>query len=139
MPVWLYRARLGVLLGHRFVLVHHVGRKTGKPRQAVLEVAGYHPDTGAIDVVAGFGPGSDWYRNLLVHPDTQVQFGADQITVRARPLAPEETAEVLAGYAAAHPRAARRIAASMGFQVDGSEDGYREVGAKLSALRLSPA
>ncbi len=37
-PIWFYRLGLGGLLGRRFVLLNHIGRKSGQPRQAVLEV-----------------------------------------------------------------------------------------------------
>jgi hypothetical protein len=33
MPIWLYRARLGFLLGHRFVYVAHRGRVSGARRE----------------------------------------------------------------------------------------------------------
>jgi hypothetical protein len=36
LPIWLYRLRLGWVLGARFLLVHHVGRRTGLPRRVVL-------------------------------------------------------------------------------------------------------
>ena len=35
LPVHLYHARLGVLLGHRFLLLVHTGRKTGLHRETV--------------------------------------------------------------------------------------------------------
>ncbi|HCU92327.1 MAG TPA: nitroreductase family deazaflavin-dependent oxidoreductase, partial [Actinobacteria bacterium] len=62
LPVWLYRARLGWLLGHRFVLINHIGRTSGRVRQVVVEVAEHDRVSGAVAVVSGFGPGSDWYR-----------------------------------------------------------------------------
>ena len=37
-PVWLYRLGLGGLFGKRMLLLNHTGRKSGLPRQAVLEV-----------------------------------------------------------------------------------------------------
>jgi len=43
LPVHLYHARLGVLLGHRFLLLVHTGRKTGAARETVLEVLHYDP------------------------------------------------------------------------------------------------
>ena len=43
MPIGLYRLRLGWLLGDRFLLLHHTGRKSGLPRQAVVEVVTREP------------------------------------------------------------------------------------------------
>ena len=37
-PIWLYRARLGFVMGHRMLLLEHIGRKSGARRYAVLEV-----------------------------------------------------------------------------------------------------
>jgi hypothetical protein len=54
-PVWLYRARLGGLLGHRFLLLTRSGRRTGRPRQTVLEVVRRDPSSGAWLVPSGFG------------------------------------------------------------------------------------
>jgi hypothetical protein len=41
LPIWLYRLRLGWLLGNRFLLLTHVGRKTGLPHQTVVEVVSH--------------------------------------------------------------------------------------------------
>jgi len=37
-PVHVYHWRLGCLFGHRFLLLTHIGRRTGKRFQTVLEV-----------------------------------------------------------------------------------------------------
>jgi deazaflavin-dependent oxidoreductase (nitroreductase family) len=70
LPIWLYRARLGGLLGRRFVLIHHTGRTSRLARQVVLEVVERERASGAVVVAAGFGPRTQWYRNLLAsrHP-----------------------------------------------------------------------
>lgn len=137
-PVLVYRANLGILLGHRFVLINHIGRTSGKRRQTVVEVAMTEARTGAVSVVSGFGPGADWYRNLLAHPDASIHLGARRMDVRAVGLPPEQAARVMADYARRHPRLARRLARFMGFAVDGSEKDYLEAGRRLPAVRLEP-
>jgi hypothetical protein len=37
-PIWIFRARLGFLFGTRLLMLEHIGRKTGLPREVVLEV-----------------------------------------------------------------------------------------------------
>ncbi|MFW6034053.1 MAG: nitroreductase family deazaflavin-dependent oxidoreductase [bacterium] len=138
LPVWLYRARLGVLLGTRFVLINHVGRKTGRWRQVVVEVVDRDPATGAVTVASGFGPDADWYRNLLAHPQATIQLGSRSATVRAVPLSEDGAAEAMARYARRHPRAARGLSALMGFRVDGSKADYLEAGRRIPMLRLEP-
>ena len=54
-PIWFYRLRLGSLLGGRFVLLNPIGRQTGKPRQAVLEVVHHNKEAGAYVMVSGCG------------------------------------------------------------------------------------
>lgn len=127
MPIWLYRWRLGWLLGQRFLLLHHVGRKSGLPRQAVIEVAGYDAGTDTYLVAAGFGPKSDWYRNLQQTPDVTIQVGRRSLPVTARLLSPAESGEAMVRYAQQHPQAARALARVLGFTVSGTSEEYRQL------------
>jgi deazaflavin-dependent oxidoreductase (nitroreductase family) len=86
LPSLLYRAHLGWLLGHRFLLVTHRGRKTGRVHQTVLEVARYDPTTGESIVVAGWGAKTDWYRNLQANPALAIQTGRERYRRRAAGL-----------------------------------------------------
>jgi len=62
-PIWLYRARLGVIFGHRLLMLEHVGRNTGQRRFVVLEVVD-HPAPDRYVVVSGFGTRAQWFRNV---------------------------------------------------------------------------
>src|SRR5579885_1162509 len=75
MPRYLYRWHLGWLFGHRFLMITHIGRKSGLRRQTVLEVAHYDPSTQECVVMAGYGTQSDWYRNIQAQPAIEVQIG----------------------------------------------------------------
>lgn len=135
-PILLYRAGLGGLLGSRFVLIKHIGRKTGLVRHTVVEVVGW--DNDEVTVAAGFGPGSDWYRNLLAHPDTTIQIGPRKLAVNAERLPDPERGEAMLDYAHRHRRAALGLARFMGFTVDGSDADYRAMGIALHMLRFKP-
>lgn len=103
-PVWLYRARLGILLGPRFVMLEHTGRKSGARRHVVLEVVQH--GAGSYVVVSGFGERAQWLRNVRAEPRVRVYaLSRKPATAVARVLPPAEAADVLAGYAARHPRA----------------------------------
>jgi deazaflavin-dependent oxidoreductase (nitroreductase family) len=123
-PIYLYRWGLGWLLGRRFLLLHHVGRKTGLPRQATVEVVGYDEDTDTHYIAAGFGKHSDWYKNLLETPEVDIEVGRRRIAVTAVPLDPEQSGRAMVRYARRYPKAARRIARFCGYKVDGSEEDY---------------
>ena len=58
-PIWLYRAHLGGFLGHQMLLLTHRGRKTGLPRQTVLEVLVYddHSRDRTPQIVAAYARG----------------------------------------------------------------------------------
>lgn len=138
LPGWLYRARLGFLLGHRIVLIEHVGRSSGRRREVVVEVVDRDPGTGTVVVASAFGPRADWYRNLLVHPEARIRLSRRSLRVRASPLEKEQSAEAMLSYARRHPRAAPRLAAFMGYRVDGTDEDFRAVGRRVPMLRLVP-
>jgi deazaflavin-dependent oxidoreductase (nitroreductase family) len=137
-PILLYRARLGGLLGHRFVLIHHTGRRTGLPRQVVVEVVTREPESGAVVVASGFGPASDWYRNLLNTPDAEIELGWRRIPVHAEPMSGQAAGRTMESYARDHPRAARGLARFMGYGIDGGDADYLAMGDTLPMLRLVP-
>ncbi|MCD6400518.1 MAG: nitroreductase family deazaflavin-dependent oxidoreductase [Anaerolineales bacterium] len=137
-PIILYRIGLGGLLGKRFLLLNHIGRKTGLPRQAVLEVVRYDRISGAYIIVSGFGPKSQWRKNLLQHPEVTIQVGRRKIPVRAECLTSAQCGEEMVRYARRYPKAARSLSKIMGFQIDGSEEAYQKVGEQLQFFALIP-
>lgn len=104
-PITLYRHDLGWLLGRRFLLLEHRGRRSGRWRQVVLECLAL-PAPDRIRVIAGLGRRSQWYRNVSAEPRVRVTVGADTIEATAHELDPQEGAAQLAAYSRDHPRAA---------------------------------
>jgi deazaflavin-dependent oxidoreductase (nitroreductase family) len=136
-PIMAYSAGFGWLFGRWLVMVEHVGRRTGKRRRVVLEVVA-RDASGAVTVASGFGAKADWYRNLLAHPQAQVSTGRRRRPVVARPVPVDDGARVMLAYARRHRRPARRIAAVMGYEVDGGDADFAELGRRLNFLRLEP-
>jgi deazaflavin-dependent oxidoreductase (nitroreductase family) len=104
-PIWLYRARLGGLLGGRLLMLEHIGRKTGARRRVVLEVleARDHPDS--YIVASGFGDRAQWFRNITANPRVRVYAGSRRpAPATARVLDQPEADRVLGDYIRAHPR-----------------------------------
>jgi deazaflavin-dependent oxidoreductase (nitroreductase family) len=118
-------------LGKRFLLLNHIGRRSGLRRQTVLEVVNYDADTNTYFIASGFGKHSDWYRNLLKTPAVSIQVGNRRINVMAHPLTPEQSGEAMVDYARRYPKAARIICRQVGYEIDGSEDDYRAVGREV--------
>lgn len=128
-PIRLYRLGLGGLLGQRFLLLTHTGRRTGRPRQVVLEVVGRDEESGGYLVASGYGSRSQWYRNISRHPEVHVQVGRRHFDGVARPLPPAESGRRLSEYARRYPRLAVAMMRMLGHDVDGSAAGYQRLGA----------
>lgn len=127
-PIWLYRLGLGGLLGRRLVLLTHTGRRSGQPRQVVLEVLGQEPESGGFLVASGYGARSQWFRNILEDPRVRFQVGRRRYTGLARPLPAIESGQRLAEYARRHPRTAASLMRLVGQDLDGSTAAYQRVG-----------
>jgi deazaflavin-dependent oxidoreductase (nitroreductase family) len=56
-------------VGGRIMVIRHIGRKTGRRRYTPVN---YTIADGEIYCTAGFGSASDWYRNILAHPEVEV-------------------------------------------------------------------
>ncbi|MGH7098883.1 MAG: nitroreductase family deazaflavin-dependent oxidoreductase [Stellaceae bacterium] len=97
-PVYLYRWRLGRLLGRRFLLLIHVGRRTGCRRETVLEVMEYRKEGPEAVVMCAFGRNANWLRNIEASPEAGVVIGGERFAARHRILAAQEAVSVVAGY-----------------------------------------
>lgn len=103
-PIWLYRARLGAVLGSRLLMLEHVGRKSGHRRYAVLEVVD-HPAPDRYVVVSGFGTRAQWFQNVEANPRVRVYRGSHKpAPAIAKRLDANASAAALNRYATAHPR-----------------------------------
>jgi deazaflavin-dependent oxidoreductase (nitroreductase family) len=103
-PIWIYKARAGRVLGDRFVMLEHLGRKSGMRRHVVLEVF-RHPTPDVYIVAAGHGERAQWLRNVSVNPRVRL-YVANHATVSAtaRRLDQSETDREQTAYRARHPR-----------------------------------
>src|SRR3954466_131797 len=70
------------------LLLDHVGRKSGKRFTVPLLYLVDGPDVVVVASQGGMSTDPQWYRNLLAHPDTQAQIGAELRRVRARVVTP---------------------------------------------------
>ena len=97
-PVYLYRLGCGRLLGNRFLLLVHLGRRTGARHQAVLEVMEYRQEGPEFVVMSGFGRNADWLLNIQANPAPEVVVGSHRFTASYRFLEEEEAIDVVRSY-----------------------------------------
>ncbi len=140
-PKVLYRWHAGWLLGHRFLLLRHTGRRSGAAYQTVLEVMHYDAASGAAICMSGWGAGADWYRNIMAGPAV-VTIGRRTFPAVPEVLDTDRASAVLAGYEArnAWMRPVVRLVLSRlsDLDYDGSEAARRELVARLPVVKFIP-
>lgn len=108
-PTWIYKARAGALFGSRILMLEHIGRKSGAPRYAVLEVVD-HPAPDIYVIASGFGRKAQWFRNIEANPRVRVYAGSHAPRrATARVLGQQEADRTLDAYRSRHPRTWERF------------------------------
>jgi deazaflavin-dependent oxidoreductase (nitroreductase family) len=108
-PIWFYRAHMGWLLGKRFLMLTHVGRKSRQLRQVVLEVVSHDERTGAYFVAVGWRGKADWFKNIQATPAVQFTVGTQTFPASAQIVDPAGAAGIFLDYARRHPLAFQEI------------------------------
>lgn len=138
LPTYLYRFRLGRLLGHRVLLLTHRGRKTGRVRRTPLEVIRHDAATEESVVVSAWGEKADWYRNLRAAPAMEIQVGRKRYVPKQRFLSPEEVYAEISAYERRHPWLVRTIPRWLGYRLDGTEGARRRFAESVRMVAIRP-
>jgi deazaflavin-dependent oxidoreductase (nitroreductase family) len=139
LPIWLYRLRLGWLLGDRFLMFRHTGRKSGLPRYTVVEVVRHDEATGSYVIASGWGEGSDWFRNIQKNPEVVLHTGRRRAPARAERLSHDEAAAELQAYAERHPLAFRALTRMMaGEALEGTAEESRRLARDVPVVKMTP-
>ena len=110
LPIWLYRGELGWLLGDRFLMLTHTGRRSGRAHETVIEVVRHDRQADTYYVVSGWGEKSDWYQNIRKSPSVTIQAGGRKLHAIAPSLFPWTRQSTLwRSYARKHPTAFREL------------------------------
>ena len=141
-PASLYGWNVGGLLGHRFLRLTHVGRRSGRHYRTVLEVIGAGPSPGEVIVVAGIGGSAGWYRNVQAGPAIEVAIGRDRFPQVYRTLGSVEACAVLADYERynrwAAPVIRRVLTWLVGWDYDDSTDARQRLARELPVVAFRP-
>jgi deazaflavin-dependent oxidoreductase (nitroreductase family) len=140
-PIRLYHWRLGRLLGHRFLLLEHCGRRSGRRYETVLEVVRWDPSREAV-VVSGWAPDADWYRNVTVGGGVRITIANESWPARHWGLGPDEAIQVLTDYEhrnrLVRPVVNRMLGLLVGWRYDGSADARRRLVQQLPMFAFQP-
>jgi deazaflavin-dependent oxidoreductase (nitroreductase family) len=141
-PGRLYNWHAGWILGRRFLRLTHVGRRTGRRYETMLEVVGENRGAREVIVVAGFGRTAQWYRNLLAGNAVEVAIGRERFEPTYRELRPPEAAAVLAEYERRNryiaPVVRRVLSWLVGWRYDGTHSKRLQLVSELPMVALRP-
>lgn len=141
-PVALYRIGLGGLMPTQLLLTT-VGRRSGRPHRAVVDILEHDGATGTYYVGSAYGANADWYRNLKANPAVRVQIGRRMFAAQAGILDDERAAELVlksrreqGRWRRLYERAAYRL---VGLRADTEEDVRASLAEiKVVAIRAEP-
>jgi deazaflavin-dependent oxidoreductase (nitroreductase family) len=141
-PALLYHARLGFLLGHRFLLLVTIGRRTGQRRETMLEVMRYDRRTREVTVMAGWGSRTAWLHNVEAGLAQEVRIGRERYVPAYRVLEVDEAEAILAEYERSNrlagPLVRRVLGGLLGWPYDGSPGARRRAVEQLRMVAFRP-
>jgi len=139
LPILLYRLKLGWLLGRRFLLLTHTGRKSGVVHSTVLEVLRFDRGSHRCIIASGWGTRSQWYKNVLNDPRIRYTVGLRERRGRAVQMSIERAEHQLREYADRHPSAIRKLTKFIiGERFEGTPAQYHRLAARVPVLELVP-
>jgi deazaflavin-dependent oxidoreductase (nitroreductase family) len=140
LPIWLYRARLGCLLGDRFLMLTHTGRRSRLARQTVIEVVQHNKDTDTYYVVSGWGAKSDWYQNIRRNPAVTIHVGRRTFQSKAEFIPVEQAIDILKGYAHDHPTAFNELSRLfLGERIKPGGESQQRIAEKMPMVAFHPS
>ena len=127
------------MMGGRFLLLTHTGRKTGLLRQAVIEVVSHDEATSTYYVAAAWRDRSDWYRNIKQNPTVSVQVRNQKFEVLAEQISASEGEGRLWDYAQKHPMAFGELVTIMlGERLPADKETCRKAADSVPLISLTP-
>jgi len=139
LPIWLYRAHLGWLLGDRFLMLTHTGRKSGQPHQTVIEVVEHDKDADTYYVVSGWGEKSDWYQNIHKTPTVTIHTGGRTFQSKAEFIPVEQAIDHLKVYARDHSTAFNELSMLfLGERPKPGDDAPQRIAEKMPMVAFHP-
>ena len=138
MPLRAYRHGLGWMLGRTFLLLVHVGRRTGRPHETVVMVVGDDPTTDELVVCSAWGPAADWVRNLGAGPAAEVRIGRERFLPEHRFLSDEEAFSAAISFRERHPHRLRLLSTVLGWGDPRRDETVRRIVEQHPFVALRP-
>ncbi len=139
LPIWLFRLHLDFMLGDRFLMLTHTGRKSGLPRRTVIEVVQHDEAIDTYYVVSGWAEKSDWYQNIRKTPQVKVQVRGRKFQSQAEFISQEKAIDILQTYARKHPVAFSELSGIfLGERLKPNGDAPEQIAKKIPMVAFRP-
>lgn len=139
-PVLLHHLGMGGwerMIGAQWMLITTTGRKSGKPRETMVDVMDYDRIADTYYIEAAYGTRADWYRNIQKNPVFHAQVGNRKFAARATPLPTAQTADLMVDFYHRKPTYTRAVTAAVGLKFK-DENELRELARHLMLLAVKP-
>ena len=139
-PVWLHKIGFGGwerLIGAQWMLITTKGRKSGQPRETMVDVMDYDKTADTYYIEAAYGARADWYKNMQSNPIFEAQVGRRKFKARAGALSTEGAGEMLVQFYRHKPAYTRSVMAMAGMKFKDEEE-LRKLGENLTLLSVTP-
>lgn len=135
-PGLLYRIGLGWLMFGQLQITT-VGRKSGLPRRAVVDVVGRDDSTDTYFVISAYGGTSDWFRNLQANPAIHVNVRRRRFEARATVLPKDNAEDVFAEFWQRHRLYVSTMLRLIGMRA-GTEEEARSAASEMRIVAIRP-
>ena len=139
-PVWMYKIGFGGferLIGAQWMLITHIGRKSGKRYDSMVDVMEYDKASDTYYIEAAYGARADWYKNIQSNPVFEAKVGRRKFKARAGALTTAGASDMLVQFYRSKPAYTRSVLAMVGLKFK-DEDELRELGKNLTLLAVRP-
>ena len=139
-PVWIHKMGLGGwerLIGAQWMLITTVGRRSGKPRETMVDVMDYDSATDTYYIEAAYGPRADWVRNIEANPQFKAQVGRRKFHARLSALSSENAGDLMVKFYRAKPAYTRSVMAMVGMKFEGEQE-LRRIASSLTLFAVHP-
>ena len=139
-PVWVHKLGFGGwerIIGAQWMLISAVGRKSGKPRETMVDVMDYDAASDTYYIEAAYGSRADWVKNIEANPRFHAQVGRRKFYALLSALSNENAGELMVKFYRAKPAYTRSVMAMVGMTFT-NEDDLRALGSKLTLFAVKP-
>jgi len=131
-----YHAGLGRVAGRMILLLTTIGRKSGNPHTVAVQ---YEKIDDKYFIGAANGQKSDWYRNILVHSEVELEIGSQKMRGGAEPLLGEEKILDFMSYRLnKHPLMIGMILKMDGCSFKPNQDELRDYCRRITVVMITP-